>query len=48
MEDYRKIEVVKQLIWYDYVQRMEDTRLPNKIMQWVPINRRKLRRLRKT
>ncbi|XP_072389271.1 uncharacterized protein [Diabrotica undecimpunctata] len=38
----------KQLIWYGYVQRMEDTRLPKKIMQWVPPNRKKRGRPKKT
>ncbi|CAG9833888.1 unnamed protein product [Diabrotica balteata] len=38
----------KQLIWYGHVQRIEDTRLPKKIMQWVPPNRKKRGRPKKT
>jgi hypothetical protein len=31
----------KQLKWYGYVQRMEEGRLPKKVMEWNPPGRRK-------
>lgn len=38
----------QQLIWYGHVQRMDETRLPKKIMNWIPPNRRKRGRPKKT
>lgn len=38
----------KQLIWYGHVQRMEERRLPKIAMNWVPPNRRKRGRPKKT
>ena len=31
----------KQLEWYGHVQRMEEGRLPKKVMKWSPPGRRK-------
>jgi hypothetical protein len=31
----------KQLEWYGHVQRMEEGRLPKKVMKWHPLGRRK-------
>ena len=31
----------KQLKWYGHVQRMEEGRLPKKVMKWSPPRRRK-------
>ena len=31
----------KQLKWYGHVQRMEEGRLPKKVMKWSPPGRRK-------
>ena len=31
----------KQLKWYGHVQRMEEGRLPKKVMEWSPPGRRK-------
>ena len=31
----------KQLKWYGHVQRMEEGRLPKKVMKWSPRGRRK-------
>ena len=31
----------KQLQWYGHVQRMEDGRLPKRVMKWRPPGRRK-------
>ena len=31
----------KQLKWYGHVQRMEEGRLPKKVMKWIPPGRRK-------
>jgi len=31
----------KQLKWYGHVQRMEEERLPKKVMKWSPPGRRK-------
>jgi len=38
----------KRLQWYDHVKRMQDERLPKLIMEWIPGERRKRGRLRKT
>ncbi|XP_030757399.1 uncharacterized protein LOC115883217 [Sitophilus oryzae] len=38
----------QQLMWYGDVQRMDDTRLPKQIMQWIPQHRRKRGRSKKT
>ncbi|XP_044744708.1 uncharacterized protein LOC123306668 [Coccinella septempunctata] len=37
-----------QLIWYGHVQRMPNTRLPKRVMEWIPMGRRKRGRPRKT
>jgi hypothetical protein len=34
--------------WYGHVKRMQDERLPKLIMEWIPGERRKRGRLRKT
>jgi hypothetical protein len=34
----------KQLKWYGHVQRMEERRVPKKVMKWSPLGRRKLGR----
>ena len=31
----------QQLKWYGHVQRMEEGRLPKKVMKWCPTGRRK-------
>jgi hypothetical protein len=31
----------KQLQWYGHVQRMEEGRLPKKVVKWRPLGRRK-------
>jgi len=31
----------QQLKWYGHVQRMEEGRLPKKVMKWIPPGRRK-------
>lgn len=33
--------MTKQLVWYGHVQRMADTRLPKKVLEWVPPGRRR-------
>lgn len=38
----------KQLTWYGYVQRMEDHRLPEQVMTWMPHYKRKKGRSKKT
>jgi len=38
----------KRLQWYDHVKRMQDERLPKLIMEWIPGERRKRGRPRKT
>jgi hypothetical protein len=38
----------KRLKWYDHVGRMPEERIPNLIMEWIPRQRRKRRRPRKT
>ena len=38
----------KRLQWYGYVKRMQDERLPKLIMEWIPGERRKRGRPRKT
>ena len=38
----------KRLQWYGHVKRMQDERLPNLIMEWIPGERRKRGRPRKT
>jgi len=32
---------LRQLIWYEHVERMEDTRIPKQILKWTPIEKRK-------
>jgi hypothetical protein len=38
----------KRLQWYGHVKRMKDERLPKLIMEWIPGERRKRGRQRKT
>ena len=38
----------KRLQWYGHVKRMQDERLPKVIMEWIPGERRKRGRPRKT
>jgi hypothetical protein len=38
----------KRLQWYGRVKRMQEERLPKLIMEWIPGERRKRRRPRKT
>lgn len=38
----------KQLTWYGHVQRMNNERLPKKVMEWIPAYRRKRGRPKKT
>ena len=38
----------KRLQWYGHVKRMQDERLPKLIMEWIPRERRKRGRPRKT
>jgi hypothetical protein len=38
----------KRLHWYGHVKRMQEERLPKLIMEWIPGERRKRKRLRKT
>ena len=38
----------KTLQWYGHVKRMQEERLPKLIMEWIPGERRKRRRGRKT
>jgi len=38
----------KRLQWYGHVKRMPEERIPKLIMEWVPQERRKRRRPRKT
>jgi hypothetical protein len=37
----------KRLLWYGYVKRMQDERLPKLIMEWIPGERRKRGRPKK-
>ena len=38
----------KRLQWYGHVKRMPEERIPNLIMEWIPLERRKRGRPRKT
>jgi hypothetical protein len=38
----------KRLQWYGHVKRMQEERLPKLIMEWIPEERRKRGRPRKT
>jgi hypothetical protein len=38
----------KQLKWYGYVQRIEERRLPEEVMEWNPPGRRKRSRPKAT
>ena len=38
----------KRLQWYDHIKRMPEERLPKLIMEWMPRERRKRGRPRKT
>ena len=38
----------KRLQWYGHVQRMPEERIPKLIMEWIPLERRKRERPRKT
>lgn len=43
---YEDIEA-KQLIWYGHLQRMDEQRLPKKVFEWIPAQRRKRGRPKK-
>ena len=49
-DDSDIIDVIEQkrLIWYGHVNRMSDKRLPKLIMEWIPEERRKRGRPKKT
>ena len=38
----------KRLQWYGHVKRMPEERIPKLITEWIPLERRKRRRPRKT
>jgi hypothetical protein len=38
----------KRLQWYGHVKRMPEERIPKLIMEWIPVERRKRGRPRKT
>jgi hypothetical protein len=38
----------KRLQWYGHVKRMPEERIPKLIVEWIPLERRKRGRLRKT
>jgi hypothetical protein len=38
----------KRLQWYGHVKRMPEDRIPKLIMEWIPLERRKRGRPRKT
>ena len=38
----------KRLQWYGHVKRMPEERIPKLIMEWIPLERRKRGRPRKT
>lgn len=38
----------KQLCWYGHVQRMKEERIPRKVMDWTPSDRRRCGRLKCT
>lgn len=44
MEEIRR----KQLIWYGHVNRMSEDRLPKKVMEWIPRERKRRGRPRET
>jgi hypothetical protein len=46
--DIMDITERKRLQWYGYVKRMQEERLQKLIMEWVPVERRKRGRPRKT
>ena len=46
--DIVDIIVRKRLQWYGHVKRMQEERLPKLIMEWIPGERRKSGRPRKT
>jgi hypothetical protein len=53
MEVKEKTDIIdiierKSLRWYDHVKRMQEERLPKLIMDWIPGERRKIGRPRKT
>ena len=49
-EDLDIIDIIerKRLQWYGHVKRMQEERLPKLIMEWIPEERRKRGRPRKT
>ena len=49
-EDPDIIDIIerKRLQWYGHVKRMQEERLPKLIMEWIPEERRKRGRPRKT
>jgi hypothetical protein len=46
----RKLDIIekKRLQWYGHVKRMSEERIPKLIMEWIPEERRKRKRQRKT
>jgi hypothetical protein len=46
--DIIDIKEKKRLQWYGHVKRMQEERLPKLIMEWIPGERRKRGRPRKT
>jgi len=46
--DRLKYAIIKPLQWYGHVKRMQEERLPKLIMEWIPGERRKRGRPRKT
>jgi hypothetical protein len=46
--DIIDIKERKRLQWYGHVKRMQEDRLPKLIMEWIPGERRKIGRPRKT
>ena len=38
----------KQLNWYSHVQRIDEERLPRKILEWCPLGKRRKGRPRKS
>jgi hypothetical protein len=43
-----EITEIKRLQWYGHVKRMPEERIPKLIMEWIPLEREKRGRSRKT
>ena len=39
--------IYKQLNWYGHVRRINEERLPRKILEWCPLGERRRRRIRR-